>query len=200
MIARLNGKIVEKDTLIAIVDVAGVGYEVNIPLSTYYRLPEPGGEVTLFISTFVREDSIDLYGFFTIDEKNLFRLLTSVSGVGPKLARNIISGLPSADLLGAIASGDVEKLKGISGVGKKTADRVIVELKDKAKDMAITSKNVPHAVIFTDELLNDVVSALKNLGYKAQGAEEAVRTVLKELPGGAPFEQILKEALKMLSR
>lgn len=201
MIAFISGKLIYKTTESVVIDVGGVGYEVFIPLSTFYTLPELGEPASLKVYTHVREDAIQLYGFLTQDERDVFQLLISVSGVGPKLARNILSGIAVGDLVAAIGSADNKKLSSIPGIGGKSAERLILELRDKIK--AIALKGVPeHKVTAgdSDPLSNDVASALENLGYKPVQAEEAVKKAKAALPDGASFEAFLKEALKHLSK
>lgn len=199
MIAMLTGRIAHKSPDHIILDVHGVGYRVMIPFSTYYELPEEGGEATLQIHTSVREDAILLYGFRTRLEKSFFQLLISVSGVGPKLARDILSNIQPAPLAQALVQSDIQKLSSIPGIGKKTAERLILELKEKIGKLDMAS--VPAAVprnIPGEELVEDVVSALLNLGYK----EPQVRKVLGSLDASRSesLEDLLKQALKVLMK
>ncbi|MBI5641836.1 MAG: Holliday junction branch migration protein RuvA [Deltaproteobacteria bacterium] len=198
MIAHVNGRLTVKTTESVIVDVGGVGYEVFIPLSTFYKLPEINETVFLNVHMNHKEDAIQLYGFLTHEEKESFQLLISVTGVGPKLARNILSGIAVADLVSAIGAGDKARLSSIPGIGAKSAERLILELKDKVKNIAKpeTKAAVPAS---RDSLTADVVSALENLGYKNVLAEEAAKKSKTALPGGG-FEELFKEALKCLSR
>lgn len=198
MIAHLNGKLIHKSIDSIIVDVGGVGYEVFIPLSTFYMLPELHGGVALKVYTQVKEDAITLYGFLSFEEKEAFQLLISVSGVGPRLARNILSGIAVEDLVSAISSADKAKLSSIPGIGAKSAERLILELKDKVKHMARAGAKETKAGE-KDAFTTDVVSALENLGYKSIIAEEAVKKA-KAASFDAGFEGLLKEALKHLSR
>jgi len=201
MIAFISGKLIYKTTESVVIDVGGVGYEVFIPLSTFYTLPELGEPASLKVYTHVREDAIQLYGFLTQDERDVFQLLLSVSGVGPKLARNILSGIAVGDLVAAIGSADNKKLSSIPGIGGKSAERLILELRDKIKAFAL--KGVPEhkaAAGDSDPLSNDVASALENLGYKSAQAEDAVKKAKTALSEGASFEAFLKEALKHLSK
>lgn len=200
MIANISGTLLYKTTESAVVDANGVGYELFIPLSTFYSLPEPGERLSLRVYTHVREDAIQLYGFLTQEERDVFGLLIGVTGVGPRLARNILSGVAVADLVAAIGSSDQKKLSSIPGIGGKSAERLILELRDKIKTIAASSveqpaKEAPDA----DPLANDVASALENLGYKAAVAGEAVKKA-KAGNEGASFEALLKEALKLLSK
>jgi len=196
MIALLRGTLVEKHPNQAIVDVGGVGYDVAIPVSTFSHLPEPGAEVRLRVHTHVREDALLLYGFLSTDEKNLFERLISVSGIGPKLAITILSGLAAADLIHSIRRGEVEKLVRIPGIGKKTAERMVLELRDKLP--AVAGEEPPAeaapALSATDQ---DVLSALLNLGCGRPQAEAAVR---KAKAAGAPpdFEPLFRRALELV--
>ncbi len=193
MIALLHGRLVSKTPDSVIVDVGGVGYEVFIPLSTYYGLPKESGRVSFHTITVIRDDTIELYGFLTPEEKRLFRLLISVTGVGPKLARNILSGVSIEKLTESIRSEDVSALKRLPGVGKKTAQRVIVELKDKLRDARERKKERVERGV-----RDDVVSALRNLGYRLKEAEEAVEEATAVVPQ-RDFKALLKEALRRLS-
>ena len=193
------------------IDVGGVGYELSIPLSTYYVLPDIGDNVVLNVSTFMREDAIQLYGFATADEKTFFTMLLTISGVGPKLARGILSGAEVGMLVSAIASNDIAALTKLPGVGKKTAQRITLELKDKVDELSELASSKPsgEGALGTVEgsISTDVVSALTNLGYKDDASEEAVRKVLVNTDntgehGSAvemAFEDILKGALKLLA-
>ncbi|HDR46764.1 MAG TPA: Holliday junction branch migration protein RuvA [Geoalkalibacter subterraneus] len=197
MIALLSGQLAHRAPDHIIVDVGGVGYQLHIPLSTFYRLPETG-PVRLQVYTNVREDAITLFGFFTAAEKDLFSLLISVSGVGPKLGITILSHIAPAELALALSQGDVTRLIAIPGIGKKSAERLVLELQDKAGTYAIsTSINAPAAAIDTsDSYHQDALSALVNLGYKESLARQALKN-LKSAPG-TPLEQILKAALQIL--
>ncbi|MCC6503201.1 MAG: Holliday junction branch migration protein RuvA [Deltaproteobacteria bacterium] len=202
MIAHISGRLIQKGTESVVIDVNGVGYELFIPLSTFYTLPGLGEQASLKVYTNVREDAIQLYGFLTQDERDVFGLLIGVSGVGPKLARNILSGIAVADLVSAIGSADSKKLSSIPGIGGKSAERLILELRDKIKNIAL--KGVPEqqaaATGEGDPLANDVVSALENLGYKTAQAEEAVKKAKAVSVDAVSFEAFLKEALKHLSK
>lgn len=199
MIAHLDGILLKKTTESMIIDNGGIGYEVLAPLSTFYALPNETEKVSLHIYTHVREDAIILFGFQTTLEKKIFCLLISVSGIGPKLAINILSGIGPNELLEAIAQGDSIRLQSIPGVGKKTAERIALELKDKAqnikKDLAL-----PSTVVTSSEdkrIFDDALSALLNLGYSMKSAKPAVgkaMSVLKD-PG---LEDLIKGALKLL--
>ena len=199
MIALLSGLIAHKSPDHIILDVHGVGYRVHIPFSTYYELPETGGTASLHIHTNVREDAILLYGFRTRLEKSFFQLLIAVSGVGPKLARDILSNIQPGQLAQALLQGDLSKLSTIPGIGKKTAERLVLELKDKVVKLDLSS--LPAADIReipADDVAEDVLSAILNLGYK----EPYVRKALAGLDasGGVTVEGLLKQALKVLMK
>ncbi len=199
MIALLTGKIARKSPEFIILDVNGVGYRVQIPFSTYYELPEEGGTVTLDVYTHVKEDAINLYGFRTASEKNFFQLLISVSGIGPKVGKDILSNCQVGDLATAIIKGDVSRLCAIPGIGKKTAERLVLELKEKVMKLDSTvpmRDNSPSAC--SSDLLDDVASALINLGYK----EAVVKKTLADMAveDGVPMESVLKQALKALMK
>ena len=197
MIAHISGTLAQKSAGEIVVDVNGVGYQIIIPLNVFYRMPEISGRVSLQIYTHVREDALQLYGFQDGVEKQLFLLLTAVSGIGPKLAVNILSGIPAEDLARALREGDQLRLVGIPGVGKKLAERMIVELKDKSLTLpatGATSKPMER----DSQLMQDAVSALVNLGYRKAEAENNVRAVMES--GEASLESILKETLRRLGR
>lgn len=196
MIAQLRGRLDDKRPNQVLVDVNGVGYLVHIPLSTFYALTELHSNVTLLIHTQVREDAISLYGFLSAREKHLFELLISASGVGPSLALKILSGMSVDDLVPAVRSGDLARLTRIPGVGRKTAERIIVELRDKLEAME-TPEDAREPVTVTGTT-GDVVSALLNLGYDQHAAEQAVERAGKS---GAPetFETLLRGALQQLT-
>lgn len=198
MIGYLQGNLLKTGTDRVLLDVQGVGYEVHIPLSTYYEIERRGtsGRIALFIHTQVREDDISLFGFWTEREKALFEKLIGVGGIGARLARVILSGMPPDDLLGAIAAGDIGRLSTIPGVGRKTAERMVLELKDKMRELAAELPETAAAAIPADQ---DVVSALVNLGYKAAQAERAVADVRRERPDAA-FHDLLRASLTRLSR
>ena len=201
MIANISGKLIQKTAESVVIDVGGVGYELFIPLSTFYSLPGLGEPASLKVYTHVREDAIQLFGFLTQDERDVFGLLISVSGVGPKLARNILSGMAVSDLVGAIGSSDSKKLSSIPGIGGKSAERLILELRDKIKTIALTGvQEQKEESGESDPLSMDVVSALENLGYKSAPAEEAVKKAKAASPDALSFEALLKEALKHLSK
>jgi Holliday junction DNA helicase RuvA len=196
MIGYLHGQLLKATPERLLLDVQGVGYEVHVPLSTWYEIEKRRDEpIRLFIHTHMREDGIALFGFWTEREKLLFERLIAVSGIGPRLARVILSGMAPDDLLGAIAGGDVGRLSTIPGVGKKTAERMVLELKDKMRELAAELPETP-AAIPADQ---DVVSALVNLGYKSSLAERAVADVRRERPDAA-FHELLRSSLHRLSR
>jgi Holliday junction DNA helicase RuvA len=198
MIAFLEGQLVEALPTQVVVDVHGVGYEVFIPLSSFDKLPAPGKAVRLLTHLAVREDAHVLYGFATAAERDLFRLLiNTVSGVGPKLALNILSGMTPVVFRGAVASGDVKALSRISGVGRKTAERLVVELKDKVgAPGAWEASSQARALSPADQRVNDAVLALIALDFKPPEAQEAVRAVQALLGEAATVEELVRAALK----
>lgn len=198
MIASLTGKLRRKAPDYLVVDVSGVGYQVHVPLSTFCDIPEPGGEVSLHIHTHLREDSLSLFGFLTQPEKDMFLLLMSVSGIGPKLALAVLSSLPVADLCCALRASDDSRLCAIPGIGKKTAARMVLELKDKIRLMMTEPGQTPSATALSTGN-EDAVSALVNLGYKRPQAEEAVRQVSRKRPG-LMIEELIREALGVLMK
>jgi Holliday junction DNA helicase RuvA len=195
MIARLRGTLVDKAPSRIVVDVGGVGYDVQIPLSTFYPLGEAGSNVELRVHTHVREDSLALFGFATSLEHELFERLISINGVGPKLALSVLSGIEPAELIRAVRGQDVARLTKIPGVGKKTAERIGLELKDRLPDVP---EGRPGAAV-QDDRRDDLLSALVNLGYQRAGVEKGLDRALSEMPQGT-FEQLLKAVLKSLSR
>jgi holliday junction DNA helicase RuvA len=201
MIAHLRGKLLSKKANKALVDVAGVGYDVTIPVSTFYELGEVGSEVGLHIYTHVREDVLALYGFRTEREKWLFEKFLGISGVGPKMAIAILSGLEMNDLIPALRSGNLALLTHIPGVGKKTAERLVLELREKL-DSVVVEASEAAAPTAAGELAGtdgDVLSALINLGYGKPAAEAAVREVRRENPQG-DVETTLRASLRILAR
>jgi holliday junction DNA helicase RuvA len=199
MIGRLRGIVLEKHPNEVVVEASGVGYEVLIPISTYTTLPEVGAVVSLRIYTHVREDALSLFGFATAEEKSVFERLISVSGIGPGLAIKVLSGLATPDLIAAIRSGDVVQLVRIPGVGKKTAERIVLELKDKLAGLDAAGKPASpgEAAQTFSALESDVLSALQNLGCSRAAAEEALKKVKQR---GAPesFEPYFREALALV--
>jgi Holliday junction DNA helicase RuvA len=196
VIAQVRGRLLRKEPQEAIVDVAGVGYRVTIPLSTFYRIGEPGEEVTLLTHTHVREDALALFGFLTPVEQALFERLIAVSGVGPRLAVSILSGIEAPELVAALRSGDLARLTRIPGVGKKTAERLVVELRDKMQDLPSAEATTPETPRAASE---DLVSALVHLGYSRPEAERGVERALRE-QGEGRFEDLLRLALQAVSR
>jgi Holliday junction DNA helicase RuvA len=201
MIALISGKIVYKGISHVIVDVQGVGYRIFIPLTTFYELPEAGQIITLHVHTNVKQDAINLFGFYTVQERDLFQLMISVSGIGPKMSMNILSGISAQELLRAISSGNVGKLVNIPGVGKKMAERLILELKEKVIKKMMMEK-MPAA---DDQhqareiIIEDVLSALVNLGYKSNVARDALDKALRASEEELGMDQLLKKTLKNLA-
>ena len=199
MIGHLRGQLLEKHPNRVIVDVHGVGYEALVPLSTFYELGEAGADVSLRIHTHVREDALLLYGFATLLELQIFERLISVSGIGPKLALAVLSGIEPADLVVAIRQADIARLTGIPGIGKKTAERIGLELKDKMGAFVTAESAVSPAVAAGETLRTDVLSALINLGYHRPLAERALEAALKATIDPT-FERTLKQALRELAK
>ena len=204
MIASLRGRLLEKHPTRLVVDVQGVGYDVQVPLSTFYDLAEPGTEIALRIHTHVREDQIALFGFVTALELQLFERLIGVSGIGPRLALAALSGIEPLDLVRAVTTGDTRRLSSIPGIGKKTAERISLELRDKLTGLATgdptdAAGSVAHA---HDGRRADLVSALLNLGYPKPAAERAIDAALEGADGAASsnFEHTLRRALRSLAR
>lgn len=198
MIAHLTGKLLEKQANHAIVDVAGVGYEVTIPLSTFYELGEAGADVSLRVHTHVREDAIQLFGFKSARERDLFMRLISVQGVGPKLAITMLSGMSADEMVLAIRKEDLARLTGIPGVGRKTAERLVVELRDKVSDLGGESKTMGESLP-TDSVFDDALSALINLGYQRPAAEKALNAAAKE-GTEITVQKLLRRALQILAK
>jgi len=201
MIAHLTGTLLNKNPQSVIIDVAGVGYQAFIPLSTFYRLPEETGTVSLYVYTHVREDTLQLFGFQTELERKVFLLLISVSGIGPKLALNILSGIGLEDLLGAIVTADPERIAAVPGVGKKTSQRITLELKDKASQLSegIELRPRERFEIKNKEIFDDALSALGNLGYPIRSAKKALEDILRR-DGDINLETLLREALRALAQ
>jgi holliday junction DNA helicase RuvA len=196
MIAHLRGKLLAKHPNQAIVETAGVGYDVTISVPTFSDLPAVGVEVALHIHTHVREDAIALYGFLRPAEKVLFEKLITVSGIGPKLAITILSGMPADEMVGAIRGNDVARLTRIPGIGKKTAERMVLELRDKLPEAVPTTTSVAAPLSATEE---DVLSALVNLGYQRAAAEKALQISVKNGKGGS-FDALFRSVLGALSK
>jgi len=196
MIAHLRGKLLAKHPNQAIVETAGVGYDVAISVPTFSDLPDAGAEVALHIHTHVREDVIALYGFLRPSEKLLFEKLIAVSGIGPKLAITILSGMPADEMVAAIRGNDVARLTRIPGIGKKTAERMVLELRDKLPPATHATAPVAPAMSAVEE---DVFSALLNLGYQRAAAEKALSIAAKNGKAGS-FDALFREALAALSK
>src|SRR5215204_3176599 len=195
MIAFLRGRVLDKQPNQIVVDVQGVGYEVHVPLSTYYEIGEQDAEVALRIYTHVREESLQLYGFLTRLEQQLFERLIGISGIGPKLAIAVLSGIDSRELVVSVQRADVARLTRIPGVGKKTAERIVLELKDRLQDVAASVPGADVQPATGDRLRDDLVSALENLGYHRPLAEKAADAA-RARDGAAAFEDALKGALR----
>jgi Holliday junction DNA helicase RuvA len=194
MIAHLRGRLIAKHPNQAIVEAAGVGYDVTITVPTFSELGSLGSDIAMHIHTHVREDAIALFGFLHPEEKQLFEKLLSVSGIGPKLAITILSGMAAGDMVGAIKSNDVAKLTKIPGIGRKTAERMVLELRDKLKDFGLQPAAPP-----TSPIEEDVLSALTNLGYQRPLAEKAVATVARS-GTKQEFDVMFRDALALLSK
>jgi len=197
LIARLSGTLLEKRGDVAVVDVGGVGYLVHLSLQSMARLPAEGAEVRLRTYTHVREDALQLFGFANEDEERLFALLIGVSGVGPRLAQTILSGMPAPELAAALIGEEIGRLTQISGVGKKTAERLVLELKDKLKTSGLLGRTAQAAVPLSGS--GALISALLNLGYKPAAAERTAEAVRRSLGPAAAVEDQLREALRLIS-
>jgi len=195
MIAHLRGLLIAKRPNQAVVEAGGVGYDVTVTIPTFTDMPDTGAEVSLHIHTHVREDAIALFGFLQAEEKQLFERLIQVSGIGPKLAITILSGMPPAEMVSAIRSGDLARLTRIPGIGKKTAERMVLELRDKLVEFT-AAPAVPQASVLEE----DVLSALVNLGYQRPAAERALAAAAKASGGQASFDALFRQALAALSR
>jgi Holliday junction DNA helicase RuvA len=199
VIARLAGTLAHKTPGRIIIDVQGVGYDLQVPLSTFYVIGDAGTAVTLRVYTHVREDVIALYGFATGLEQDLFERLISISGIGPKLALAVLSGIEPPDLVRAISSQDVARLTSIPGIGKKTAERIGLELKDRLPKSVQAAADAAKPALPEDHLRADLLSALLNLGYQRQAADKAIERELKAAPD-ATFEQALRSVLRALMK
>ncbi len=200
MIGQLRGQLIHKKPNVLLLDVQGVGYEVFIPLTSFYELPGEGNEVTLKIHTHVREDALILFGFLSQREKDLFLKLISISGIGPKLAIAILSGAPVEELANAIVSGNLARLTAIPGVGRKTAERVVLELKNQMTPFLLAEQVEPsreNAVSTGVE--DDILSALTNLGYSRASAEKALSLALRSTECERTFEDVLRNTLRRLA-
>jgi len=201
MIASLTGRLAFKAPTHLVLDVHGVGYEVFIPLSTYYGLPNLSESTSLSVHTHVREDAIQLFGFLTSQEKDAFVLLTSVSGVGPKLALSVLSALPVSGLASAIQSGNIEKLTTVPGIGHKSASRLVLELKDKVEKLYLGLASASESPRQGEDAnFDDALSALVNLGYRPQDAKEALKQVKKSNAESIVLKDMIRESLKELAR
>jgi Holliday junction DNA helicase RuvA len=201
MIALLSGKIAYKGISHIVVEANGVGYRVFIPLNTFYELPEAGENVTLHIHTQVRDDAINLFGFYSRQDCELFQMMISVSGIGPKVAISILSGISSPELLEAISMGNLAKLVTIPGIGKKMAERLILELREKVvKKISMDGAGVADAKRkINDEMMEDALSALVNLGYRSNAARDALAKAATDAGDKLVMDQLLKKALKILA-
>ena len=199
MIARLAGTLTEKNPGRIIVDVKGVGYDVQVPLSTFYVVGEPGSDVAIRVHTHVREDVIALFGFATSLEQELFERLIAISGIGPKLALAVLSGMEPPDLVRAIKFQDVARLTSIPGVGKKTAERIGLELKDRLPQSLQAAADTAKPPAPEDQLRGDLLSALLNLGYQRTAAEKAIEQVLKDV-SEPRFDEALRAVLRSLMK
>ncbi|HYN06625.1 MAG TPA: Holliday junction branch migration protein RuvA [Vicinamibacterales bacterium] len=196
MIAHLSGTLLEKHVQRLVVDVGGVGYDVQVPLSTFYAVGEPGARVTLRVHTHVREDALQLFGFVTALELGLFQRLISVSGIGPKVALAVLSGIEPADLIRAVRSSDIARLTRIPGVGKKTSERIVVELKDRLPK--VDEPAASDTAVEASDVRDNLLSALVNLGYQRASVEKRVDDALRRVET-REFEPLLREVLKSLS-
>jgi len=199
MIAFLRGRILDKQPNLLIVDVQGVGYLVHVPLSTFYDAGEVGAEAALRIYTHVREEALQLYGFLTVLEQQLFERLIGISGIGPKLAIAVLSGIEPRDFIAAVQRSDLARLTGIPGIGRKTAERIVLELKDRLAHIATPPGGDAGPVPTGERLRDDLLSALQNLGYQRPAAEKAIDAVVGAASAQS-FESALKAALRELMR
>jgi Holliday junction DNA helicase RuvA len=198
VIAQLRGRIIEKHPNRIVVDVQGVGYEAHVPLSTFYQMGELGSEIVLRVHTHVREDTLALFGFLTSLEQQIFERLISVSGVGPKLALAVLSGIEPEDLVRAVRAADIARLTAIPGIGRKTAERISLELKDRLPEVGGAASGAPSTP--ADALRDDVLSALLNLGYHRPLSEKALDAALAELGASAGLEPVFRSTLKRVSK
>jgi Holliday junction DNA helicase RuvA len=200
MIAHLQGLLHFKSPEYLVIDVDGIGYQVHVPLSTFYDLPQAGSTVSLHIHTHVREDALQLYGFQSPEEKALFVRLISISGIGPRLAVNILSGITPAELVESLSQNNLARLISIPGVGRKTAERIMVEMRDKVSTLALAHDVTSPVKTAADEaMIDDALSALLNLGYKKGVAQRAVENARHRLEGEITLESLLKEALREMA-
>ncbi len=199
MIGQLTGKIIHKAPTETIIDVGGVGYQIHVPVTTFDRLPEVGQTTTLFTYLHVREDALQLYGFSTKQDKEIFRKLITISGVGPKLAQTVLSGLSYDELIRAIQQGNIAQLNKIAGVGRKTAERLIVELRDKLDEIHLAEEQP--GIKTLDSIQTEALLALTTLGYSRNASENALRNVLAERTGDTiSIEDLIKAALRKLGK
>lgn len=195
MIAHLRGRVLEKTPNRVVIDAAGVGYDVTISVASFSGLPAEGSEVSLFVHTHVREDALSLYGFLRRDEKRVFERLIGVSGIGPKLAITVLSGIAADALVAALRGNDIAALTRIPGVGKKTAERMVLELRDKLDGFEAAPTAPP-----ASRMEEDVVSALVNLGYQRGPAEHAAKRALEKAGAAASFEQVFRQTMSLLQK
>ena len=195
MIAHLRGRILEKHPTLLILEAAGVGYEVAISIPSFSGLPSEGAEVSLYIHTHVREDVLALYGFLRREEKQLFERLIGVSGIGPKLAMTVLSGMAPNALVSALRGNDLTALTRIPGVGKKTAERMVLELRDKLEGLTAAPSPAP-----ASRMEEDVISALVNLGYQRSSAEVAAKKAISKIGAGGSFEQAFRETMGLMQK
>ena len=199
MIVLLQGLLMDKTVEHAVIDVHGVGYQADIPLSTYYVLPGVGERVTLLTALYVREDIMRLYGFASEEERGIFEMLIAVSSIGPRLALNMLSSIPALELQACIAQAEVARLQTIPGIGRKTAERVVLELQEKITKLDSTPSGLPRESVPSDEqVVGDVVSALLNLGYKRNEAQRAVQAARRLRDARPELETLLKDTLQKL--
>jgi len=202
MIARIRGKIVYKTANYTIIDAHGLGYRVFVPLTTFYELPDTGQEVVLNVHTHVKEDAIHLFGFYTPEERDLFQMMISVTGIGPKLAVNIMSGIAAGEFVRAVSSGDLGRLVNIPGVGKKMAERLVLELKDKVKKLGEVQAGAAgdkEDIADRGQVFDDALSALVNLGYKEQMVKKVLEKLDQECEDVPTLDNLLKNALKSIA-
>jgi len=198
MIAHLKGKLTHKSPIEISIDVNGIGYQVFVPLSTFYALPELGDEVFLSVHTHMREESLKLFGFYTFDEKMIFEKLITINKVGPKLALTILSGMSPAELFSTIESNDIGRLSAIPGIGRKTAERLILEMRDKMDGLSLKFATIKDSSP-QNGLFDDALSALVNLGYKKSQAENALKKVWEKEETESSIESLIKKSLNLLS-
>jgi Holliday junction DNA helicase RuvA len=206
MIAYLAGKILEKEANSVIIDAGGIGYEATIPLSTFYELGEIGSDVALRIFTYVREDALQLFGFKTLQERELFLKLITVSGIGPKVGISMLSGMNADEIIAAIRTDNLARLTSIPGIGKKTAERLVIELRDKVASLASISSASTSAssdggqtAASTNEIYDDAISALVNLGYQRNAAEKALKQAVQD-GTEMSVQKLLRKSLQLLAK